>query len=116
MNYLKTIVEAIQEKQGRNVSVLDIKQISTLSDYFVITDADNERQAEAIAYFVESEMEKNGVECRQKEGYGTSRWIILDYGEVMVHIFHSEEREFYNLERLWKDAPYVDLDVICSQA
>lgn len=112
MNYLKVIVNAVEEKQGENIAVLDIKKVSTLTDYFVIADAGNERQVEAIAFHVEEEMEKIGFECRAKEGRGENKWIILDYGECMVHIFKSDEREFYNLERLWKDAPYVNLDMI----
>ncbi len=110
MEYLKKIVEAIEEKAGEELVVLDIKPVSTITEYFVITAADNERKVAAIAQNVEDKMEELGYTVRAKEGQNTNRWIILDYGMCMVHIFKNDEREFYNLERLWKEAPYVNLE------
>ncbi|SHJ51623.1 ribosome silencing factor [Tepidibacter formicigenes] len=107
---VKKAYEAIDDKKGEDIAVLNVGNISSMADYFVITSASSERQVQAIAHNVEDELEKEGLYVKGKEGHNTSRWILLDYGDVMVHIFHSEEREFYNLERLWKDAPYVDID------
>ena len=72
--------------------------------------ASSQRQVKAIADNVEDELTKLGIEARGKEGYDSQVWVLLDYGDVMVHIFNEENRDFYNLEKLWKDAPYVDVD------
>ena len=72
--------------------------------------AGSQRQVKAIADNVEDELTKLGIEARGKEGYETQEWILLDFGDIMVHVFNEENRDFYNLEKLWKDAPYVDVD------
>lgn len=107
---VKKACEAIDDKKGEQIAVLNIGKISSMADYFIIASASSERQVKAIADNVEDELGKNEINVKGKEGHNTSRWILLDYGDIMVHIFHNEEREFYNLERLWKDAPYVDID------
>ena len=112
MNELKTIINAIKDKLGENIVILDIKKVSTISEYFIIASADNERKVFAIAKNVEDEMKNISYFAYSKEGYDTQKWIVLDYGECIVHIFKNEERAFYDLERLWKDAPYIDIDTI----
>lgn len=107
---VKKIYDSIDDKKGEQIAVLNIGKISSMADYFVIASASSERQVKAIADNVEDELSKHEINPKGKEGHNTSRWILLDYGDIMVHIFHNEEREFYNLERLWKDAPYVDID------
>lgn len=114
MNELKTIINAIKDKLGENIVVLDIKKVSTISEYFIIASADNERKVSAIAKNVEDEMKNISHFASSKEGYDTQKWIVLDYGECIVHIFKNEERDFYDLERLWKDAPYIDIDTILA--
>ena len=114
MNELKTIINAIKDKLGENIVVLDIKKVSTISEYFIIASADNERKVSAIAKNVEDEMKNITHFASYKEGYDTQKWIVLDYGECIVHIFKNEERDFYDLERLWKDAPYIDIDTILA--
>lgn len=114
MNELKTIINAIKDKLGENIVVLDIKKVSTISEYFIIASADNERKVSAIAKNVEDEMKNISHFASSKEGYDTQKWIVLDYGECIVHIFKNEERDFYDLERLWKDAPYIDIDTILT--
>lgn len=96
--------EAASNKKARNVSILDMTQVSAVADYFVICSASNPIQARAIADAVE---EKLGPVTRRghREGYDLGRWVLLDYGAVVVHIFHEAERDYYNLERLWGDAP-----------
>ena len=114
MNELKTIINAIKDKLGENIVVLDIKKVSTISEYFIIASVDNERKVSAIAKNVEDEMKNISHFASSKEGYDTQKWIVLDYGECIVHIFKNEERDFYDLERLWKDAPYIDIDTILA--
>ncbi|WP_423892698.1 ribosome silencing factor [Filifactor alocis] len=114
MNELKTIINAIKDKLGENIVVLYIKKVSTISEYFIIASADNERKVSAIAKNVEDEMKNISHFASSKEGYDTQKWIVLDYGECIVHIFKNEERDFYDLERLWKDAPYIDIDTILA--
>ena len=97
-------VEAwIEAKNGEDIDVIDIAQVSSLGDYFVIASGGSERQVKAIADNIEYEAQKLGIEARNIEGAREARWILMDYGDVIVHIFHAREREFYNLERLWKD-------------
>lgn len=111
MNIEQTVrlaYEAIEDKQGENTKILRIGKISSLAEYFLITSASNERQVKAIADNIESSLEEKGSYVRSKEGMSTSNWILLDYGDFMIHVFKTEEREFYNLERLWKDAPYIE--------
>ncbi len=114
MSELKTIINAIKDKLGENIVVLNIKKVSTISEYFVIASADNERKVSSIAKNVEDEMRNISHFAHSKEGYDTQKWIVLDYGECIVHIFKNEERAFYDLERLWKDAPYIDIENILS--
>lgn len=106
----KTIYDAIDDKLGKDISIINIGKVSSLCDYFVIATASSQRQVKAIADNVEDELTKIDIEPRGKEGYDTQTWVLLDYGDIMVHIFNEENRDFYNLEKLWKDAPYVDVD------
>lgn len=92
------------EKKGRNVRVLDIRSISTVADYFVICAGTNSTQTRAIAEAVEDRLTGLGLPLHHMEGYQNGRWILLDFGYVVVHVMHEEERNFYNLERLWGDA------------
>lgn len=105
---VKLAYEAIEDKQGEDTKILKIGKISSLAEYFLITSASNERQVKSIADNIEAVLENKGSYVRSKEGMTTSNWILLDYGDFMVHVFKTEEREFYNLERLWKDAPYIE--------
>mgnify|MGYP002153773680 CR=1 FL=1 len=96
--------EAASNKKARNVAILDMTQVSSVADYFVICSASNPIQARAIADAVEEKL--GPVTGRgHREGYDLGRWVLLDYGQVVVHIFHEVERDYYNLERLWGDAP-----------
>ena len=97
------IYNAIEDKKGSRISVLDISGISVMADYFVIADAENNNQLQAIADNVEEQMMKNGNHCRI-EGKSESGWVLLDFGDIIVHIFNKEDRLFYDLERLWRDA------------
>lgn len=111
-NMTKVIYDAIDDKLGEDIAILNIGKVSSLCDYFVIATGSSQRQVKAIADNVEDELAKLGIEPKSKEGHGTQTWVLLDYGDVMVHIFNEENRGFYNLEKLWKDAPYVDVDTL----
>lgn len=100
-NQLSIIKEAIEEKKGMDMVVLDISKKTTISDYFIIVSGNSSTQVSAIADEIDSKMFQAGFDKVHKEGYESSRWILLDYGDIIIHVFHKDEREFYNLERLW---------------
>lgn len=93
--------EAMLDKKGEDIVVLDIRGMSIIADFFVICSGKSTLQVQAISDEVEEKLEKAGVQIRRREGYDQGRWIVLDTGDVMVHLFNAEEREFYKLERLW---------------
>lgn len=107
---LAKIVKYIDDKFGQDIVVLDLEGISTLCDYFVITSASSTPQIKAIADEITDGLEDHGIYLSHKEGYGGARWVLLDYGDIVVHVFHTKEREFYNLEGIWKDAQRIDVD------
>ena len=111
-NMVKVMYDAIDDKLGQDIAILNIGKVSSLCDYFVITSASSSRQVKAIADSVEDAMTELGIEPRGKEGREMQNWILLDYGDVMVHVFDEENRGFYNLEKLWKDAPYLDPETL----
>ncbi len=112
LDLVKRIAYHIEDKLGEDIVVLDLSNISSICDYFVIASAGSSRQVKAIADEVEDQLEKQGVNLSHKEGYHTARWILMDYGDVVVHIFHEEDRSFYNIERIWRDAITVNIDRI----
>jgi len=98
---------AASEKQGQDVLVLDVRDLITITDYFVIASGSSDRQIKTIAEEVEQALKARGVKPVRVEGGAASRWILLDFVDLVVHVFHEEERDFYRLERLWIDAPRV---------
>ena len=105
-------VEALEEKKGEDIKVIDITEISILADYFIITSGMNKNQVQALVDNVEESLGRAGYECRQVEGYQSANWILLDYGDIIVHIFDSENRLFYDLERIWRDGKLVEKDAL----
>ena len=95
------IVAAAEDKKARDVRVLDVEGISMVTDSFIICSANSNTQVKAIADHIEKELEQAGIKMLHEEGYREGRWILMDFGTCIVHIFAEEEREFYNLERLW---------------
>ena len=106
---LETVVKAADDKRAEDIVALDVQEISLLADYFVIMHGNNERQVNAIAESVIKAAEKIGYSVKNVEGKSSSKWVLVDLGDVIVHIFNPSERSFYNLEKLWSDAPLVDL-------
>ena len=101
---IKKSVAALLDRKAEKVLVLDLKGLTAMSDYFVFATATNERQAQALADAVETAMRGEGRRAHAVEGYQSARWVLLDYGDVIFHLFHEEARRFYGLERLWGDA------------
>ena len=102
---------AADSKQGEDIVALDVSEPLPLTDVFVLVTGRNERNVQAIAAEVEEKMIEAGVKPLRREGRAEGRWILIDFGDVIVHIFHEEERLFYSLERLWKDCPAVPLEL-----
>ena len=100
---LKLIYQALDDKKGEDIVMIDISQVSVLADYFVICSAGNDSQIQALVDNVDEKMHENGYQIRQQEGRNSGTWVLLDYGDVIVHIFERENRSFYNLERIWND-------------
>jgi ribosome-associated protein len=97
-------VHTAAEKKGADIVVLDLRQVATFTDYFVIATARGARQTKAIAEGIEDALRKAGKRPLHAEGYSSGEWILLDYGDFIVHIFTDTSRRFYDLERLWRDA------------
>jgi len=103
------IVEAIGDKKGTDISVIDIQSITEIADYFVICSGTSTTHIKTIADEIEFQLGKTGIEVYHKEGYDTARWILLDYADVVIHVFHQEDRDFYKLERLWSDGVITNI-------
>lgn len=99
----RLIAKVLYEKGAQDVLIVDIHDKTIIADYFIICSGLSTPQVKALSDHVEEALGKNGVFARRKEGYSHGRWIVLDYLDVLVHIFHKDERQFYNLERLWVD-------------
>lgn len=98
---------AASEKLGENIVALDVSEPFALAEVFLMVSAKNDRQVLAIAEAVQDALQKSGVKPRFTEGREAARWILLDFGDLVVHVMHETEREFYSLERLWRDCPVV---------
>lgn len=99
---------ALEDKKGQDITVIDISGVSCLADYFIIANGENSNQVQAMIDHVEEEMAKAGYHFTQREGYQSARWILLDYKDIVVHVFSKEDRRFYDLERIWRDGRFVE--------
>ncbi|OEF99007.1 ribosome silencing factor [Vulcanibacillus modesticaldus] len=102
--------ETASSKKAKDTVILDIKGLSLIADYFVICSGNSETQVQAITKEIKDKMAEAGIEIKGTEGLDQARWVLIDLGDVVVHVFHKEEREFYNLERLWGDAPRIEFE------
>lgn len=102
---LAIAVDAIDNKKGEDTIALEMKGISDMTDYFVVTHGNNERQVQAIARAVKEVANEQNIEVKRMEGYNEARWILIDLADVVVHVFHKDERNYYNIEKLYQDAP-----------
>jgi ribosome-associated protein len=103
----KTIAQAAADKLAQDIVLIDVSERLAITDVFVVGTGTNERQVEAIVEEVEERARRSGHKPIRREGQRDGRWVLLDYGDVVVHIQHAEERVFYALERLWKDCPFI---------
>jgi ribosome-associated protein len=101
------IVEIAEDKKASNIILLDIEEVSSLADYFVICSGNSDRQVKAIANDIEEQLEKQDMRVLHREGLDQARWVLLDYGDVIVHIFTPTERNYYRLENVWEHARTV---------
>ena len=99
--------EAADEKKAQRVTILDIRGLSVIADYFVICHGNSETQVQSIVTGIKEKLEEAGVPIQGVEGFKEARWVLMDLGDVVVHVFHKDERDFYDLERLWGDARQV---------
>ncbi|ASS74760.1 ribosome silencing factor [Tumebacillus algifaecis] len=104
LEWARYAADAVADKKANDVVVLDIQGLSVIADYFVICSGNSNTQVQAIAKGVREKLAKRGIFIKAIEGYDEARWVLLDFGDVVVHVFRQEEREFYNLERVWGDA------------
>ena len=100
---LLTSLEFLDEKGANDIQILEVAHLTSITDYFVIANGRNIQSVRSLAEDLEDKLTEEGIEPRRKEGERESKWIVLDYAHVIVHIFHPEERQFYNIERLWQD-------------
>ncbi|MBQ2275762.1 MAG: ribosome silencing factor [Lachnospiraceae bacterium] len=106
----KIAYAALEEKKAEDIKVLDISEVSVLADYFIIANGTNKNQVQALVDNVQEQLHKAGYESKQVEGYQTGNWILLDYGDVIIHIFSKEDRLFYDLERIWRDGKEITFE------
>lgn len=106
---LKAIVECAEDKKAQDIVVLDIRGLSVIADYFLICHGFSETHVQAIAEAIREKGEELGIAVKPPEGLDHARWVLLDFGDLIVHVFHREEREYYNLEKIWADASPVQI-------
>lgn len=107
---VQTAVRAAEEKKAQDLVVLQLAEITSFTDYFIICSGTSSRQVQAIADEVTGQLKKRGVRALQTEGYANAEWILVDYGPFVVHIFSDTARRFYDLERLWRDAERIKVE------
>ena len=106
---VRLVTGALDDKKAENIQLIDISQVSTLGDYFVIASGANANQVQAMADAVEEKLGRAGVPPRSVEGYDGAKWILMDYGDIIVHVFDRDTRSFYDIERIWRDGRSLNL-------
>lgn len=101
---------ALEDKKAEDIRIIDISEVSVIADYFIIANGNNVSQIQAMADEVEEKLYKAGCPLKQKEGYTNANWVLLDFGDIIIHIFDKENRLFYDLERIWRDGVLIDPD------
>ncbi|MBR4027146.1 MAG: ribosome silencing factor [Lachnospiraceae bacterium] len=109
LEIVKQAVKALEDKKAEDVKVIDIREVSSIADYFIIANGSNQNQLQAMQDAVDEAIYKAGLQAKQIEGNNNSTWILIDYNDIIVHLFSKEDRLFYDLERIWKDGKIVDI-------
>ena len=112
----KLAIEALEDKKAEDIKVIDISEVSVIADYFLIASGTNRSQIQALSDQVEEKLGRAGYFVKQIEGYDSANWVLLDFGDIIVHIFDSENRLFYDLERIWKDGKEIDMEALQAQS
>ena len=103
-------VEALEDKKAEDIAIIDISEVSVITDYFIIAGGNNKSQIQALSDVVDEKLGRAGLPLKQIEGYNNANWILLDFGDIIVHIFDKENRLFYDLERIWCDGKKIELN------
>ena len=106
--FVKLAINALEDKKAEDIHIIDISEISTLADYFIIANGTNRSQIQTLADHVEETLGKAGLPLKQTEGYDAANWILMDYRDIIIHIFDKENRLFYDLDRIWRDGKPID--------
>lgn len=108
IDVIKKVYTILDEKKAKDVKAIDIREISIMTDYFIVASASNINHVHALVEHIEEELHKDGIYYTHLEGYKAGNWILMDYGDFVVHIFDEASREFYDIERLWRDGKIID--------
>lgn len=109
LEIVKTAVEALRDKKAEDVTVIDITGVSSIADYFIIANGNNQNQLTAMQDAVDEALYKAALHAKQIEGNNKSTWILMDYEDIIVHLFSKEDRLFYDLERIWRDGKIIEM-------
>lgn len=108
-------IAALEDKKAEDITLIDIAKVSVLADYFLIANGNNRNQVQAMADNVDEQLTKAGYSLKSMEGYPTGNWILMDYGDLVVHVFDRQNRLFYDLERIWRDGEQIDVDAFLEE-
>lgn len=106
----KLVLAALEDKKAEDIKIIDISNVSVIADYFIIASGNNRNQVQALADNVEETCGHAGYSLKQMEGYDSANWILMDFSDVIVHVFSKEDRLFYDLERIWRDGVFIEKD------
>ncbi|QKY69515.1 ribosome silencing factor [Lentibacillus sp. CBA3610] len=112
---IQVIARACDDKRAEDIVALNMQDVSLMADYFLICHGGNERQVQAIARAIKESMDETDIQVKRMEGFEQARWILVDLDDIVCHVFHKDERHYYNLERLWGDASKVELHLTDSR-
>lgn len=107
---VKLAMNALEDKKAEDIKVIDISEVSVIADYFIIAGGNSANQIQALCDNVKEKLEKAGYSIKQTEGYDNANWILMDFGDIIVHIFDKENRLLYDLERIWRDGKQIDIE------
>ncbi len=106
---VELVAKACDDKRAEDIVLLDMQNVSLIADYFLICEGTNERQVQAIAREVKDIAEEQNIDVKRMEGFDQARWVLVDLGDLVCHVFHRDERGYYNIEKLWGDAPQLEV-------